>query len=139
MELKDGMFVRTKYSDYCNIVAIRKIYEIDKDNNEIWLDDDVIDDYGDLYNTVREQDIEIASENIIDVIKVGDYVNGYKIEEVNNNLNEHEGICNCLDTYLWRVNDLGIFEEIVIFENDIKSVVTKEQFESMKYEVKKDE
>ena len=79
----------------------------------------------------------IASHNLIDLIEVGDFVNGYKIEEVNNNLNEHKGICNCLDTYLWCVNELDKFEEIVIFENDIKSIVTKEQFESMAYEVEK--
>ena len=50
-------------------------------------------------------------------------------------MNEHKGICNCLDTYLWCVNELDKFEEIVIFENDIKSIVTKEQFDAIKYEV----
>lgn len=86
----------------------------------------------------RIENIDRASFNLIDLIKVGDYVNGYKVEEVNNNLNEHKGICNCLDTYLWCVNELDEFEEIVIFENDIKSVVTKEQFNSMKYVVERD-
>ena len=84
---------------------------------------------------ILRNDILKASYNIIDLIEVGDYVNGYKIEEVNNNLNEHKGICNCLDTYLWCVNELDKFEEIVIFENDIKSIVTKEQFDAIKYEV----
>ena len=84
---------------------------------------------------ILRNDILKASYNIIDLIEEGDYVNGYKIEEVNNNLNEHKGICNCLDTYLWCVNELDKFEEIVIFENDIKSIVTKEQFDAIKYEV----
>lgn len=118
MELKVGMYIRTKDGNISKIKDINNFIYTDKQR------------YGKHY-------IEKASENIIDLIKVGDYVNGYKIEEVNNNLNEHEGICNCLDTYLWRVNDLEIFEEIVIFENDIKSVVTKEQFESIKYIVEK--
>ena len=30
MELKEGMYVRTKYNDFCNMVAIRKIDEIDE-------------------------------------------------------------------------------------------------------------
>lgn len=76
-----------------------------------------------------------VSYNIIDILEVGDYVNGYKVEKVNNNLSEHKGICNSLDTYLWGINDLDEFEKIVIFENDIKSVVTKEEFESMKYRI----
>lgn len=80
-------------------------------------------------------DVIKASYNIIDILEVGDYVNGYKVEKVNNNLSEHKGICNSLDTYLWGINDLDEFEKIVIFENDIKSVVTKEEFESMKYRI----
>lgn len=80
-------------------------------------------------------DVIKASYNIIDILEAGDYVNGYKVEKVNNNLSEHKGICNSLDTYLWGINDLDEFEKIVIFENDIKSVVTKEEFESMKYRI----
>lgn len=86
-------------------------------------------------NYYDEDKVVKASYNIIDILEVGDYVNGYKVEEVNNNLNEHKGICNSLDTYLWVVNDLDEFEEIVIFEKDIKSIVTKEQFESMEYRI----
>lgn len=77
----------------------------------------------------------IASFNIIDILEVGDYVNGYKVEKVNNNLSEHKGICNSLDTYLWGINDLDEFEKIVIFENDIKSVITHEQMEQITYKV----
>lgn len=87
------------------------------------------------YIVIEEDDIVKASYNIIDILEVGDYVNGYKIEKVNNNLNEHKGICNSLDTYLWGVNDLDEFEEIVIFEIDIKSVITHEQMEQMAYKV----
>ena len=86
-------------------------------------------------NYYDEDKVVKASYNIIDILEVGDYVNGYKVEEVNNNLNEHKGICNSLDTYLWLVNDLDEFEEIVIFEKDIKSIVTKKQFESMEYRI----
>ena len=57
------------------------------------------------------------SENIIDILEVGDYVNG---ERVINIIKKHK--------YL-EVSD----EEIVIDEKDIKSIVTKEQFESIKY------
>lgn len=131
MKLEVGMYVRFK--DKRGIEYIRKIVEIPKDNRyaSLYLDKDANYSKGlSLKNVIK------ASYNIIDILEVGDYVNGYKVEEVNNNLNEHKGICNSLDTYLWVVNVLDEFEEIVIFEKDIKTILTKEQFEQMSYKVK---
>lgn len=131
MKLEVGMYVRFK--DKRGIEYIRKIVEIPKDNRyaSLYLDKDANYSKGlSLKNVIK------ASYNIIDILEVGDYVNGYKVEEVNNNLNEHKGTCNSLDTYLWIVNDLGEFEEIVIFENDIKSVITHEQIEQISYKIK---
>lgn len=62
------------------------------------------------------------SKNIIDLIEIGDYINGYRVKEI-----EEDG---------------DIMIEIP-FENnsgyrlieDIKSIVTKQQYESIKYEV----
>ena len=66
-----------------------------------------------------------SSSNIIDLIEIGDYVNGREVR---------------------KVYDLG-FGKCFCFKNDygkhydknykIKSIVTKEQFESIKYEVNK--
>lgn len=57
-----------------------------------------------------------ASHNIIDLIEVGDYVNGYEVTSKDQFL----GFGNH-DWYM--IND------------EIKSIVTKEQFESMSYKV----
>ena len=130
-DLKVGQYIRTKF-------GIKQIYEIDEHKTK-WKylyklkkqDGDECIDLG----VLSSEDIIKASFNIIDLIEVGDYVNGYKVKEVNNNLNKHKGICNCLDTYLYCVNDLDKFEEIVIFENEIKSIVTHEQMEQMAYKV----
>ena len=52
-------------------------------------------------------------------MKVGDYVNG-------------ERVINIIKKYKYlEVSD----EEIIIDEKDIKSIVTKEQFESMEYKI----
>ena len=118
MELKKEMYVRTKYNDFCNMVAIRKIDEID-DDGSFWIDDYIIDTYGDEQNKLHEEDIEIASENIVDVIKPGDYVNGVEVEEIN------DKEIMLVDTHLW------IDKEVT--NRLIESIVTKEQFESMKY------
>ena len=54
------------------------------------------------------------SENIIDILEVGDYVNGFPI------IHKENDILKC-----------GLLVQFK--ENEIKSIVTKEQFESIKY------
>ena len=69
--------------------------------------------------------IKNHSKNIIELIKVGDYVNGMLVTEVAKN---EKAINICFYNRLYENN-------LTLFEADIKSIVTKEQFESMKYEV----
>lgn len=70
------------------------------------------------------------SYNIIDLIEVGDYVNGMKVTMIAGTYHgrkdkaiycEHNGDEN------WK--------QVMIYDDEIKSIVTKEQFESMKYNV----
>ena len=135
VELKEGMYVRTKLTDFCNLIAIRRIIEIDKDANEIWLDDDVIDDYGELYNTVREEDIDKASNYIIDLIEENDLLEiRYKIKsneyqkEVLQVIKNNDGklYVNAFVTKIF-------IEDFDRYGVEILSVLTKEQFESQKY------
>jgi len=63
-----------------------------------------------------------SSPNIIDLIEVGDYVNGSRVIFVDKKDKHITVSCS--------VNENGLF-----YEDDIKSIVTREQFESMKYEV----
>ena len=112
MELKVGMYVRTKDGF------------IDK----------VINDYKGCCNSPNcnckhvscehnyydEENIIKVSDNLIDLIETGDYVNGYKVDFIQNGYvvfnNNHPNKIN-------------------IYPKDIKSIVTKEQFNSVKYEV----
>ena len=76
-----------------------------------------------------------ASHNIIDLIEEGDYVNGYKVYEVDKvchriTLNGSDNGNEFRLTYLRP--SLGK-------NMGIKSIVTKEQFDSMKYEVDSNE
>lgn len=63
-----------------------------------------------------------ASYNIIDLVQVGDYVNGYKVTRISF-YETGERILNTTDGYL------------ELMDEDIKSIVTKEQFEQMQYKV----
>ena len=107
--MKIGDYVKTKNGLIGQIIKCNSIYfilDIDKDN------------------IAHEQDeIYKSSDKIINLIEIGDYVNGREVREV---------------------YDLG-FEKCFCFKNEygrhydktykIKTIVTKEQFESMKYKV----
>ena len=78
-----------------------------------------------------------ASFNIIDLIQKGDYVNGNKVTKLGfDKLLLH---CKKIECHQ---EDLSWGYEGVTFmytNNDIKDVITKEQFEACKYLVERDE
>ena len=74
------------------------------------------------YTCVLKENIIKSSPNIIDLIEVGDYVNGLKVQEVNNEIKGFGTIVFDKDNS--------------IMEDYIYSIVTKEQFKNMEYEVK---
>lgn len=121
-EIKVGEYVRLVRSQ-----GIRKIEEIEDDIYT--LDDYIIDEYGECTNYLRksEKDMIIKhSPNIIDVIEVGDYVNDYKIFRI-----------DVIDgEKVFKINECSFTEFLRTWKNkDIKSIVTHESFNSIKYEV----
>ena len=113
MKLEEGMYIRTK--DKKSVQYIRKIVDLPED---IRYGSIVVDK--DIHNVkwVSKKNVLKVSENIIDLIEVGDYVNGYKVKITNPYM-------IVLDNYNFKA----------IENKDIKSVVTKELFDSVKYEV----
>ena len=73
-------------------------------------------------NYYDEDKIVKASYDIIDILEVGDYVNGYYVEDV-------------LKTFVNVAVGSNYFQSPTIYEKDIKSIVTKQQFENMEYKV----
>ena len=80
------------------------------------------------HNYYDEENIIKASDNLIDLIEVGDYVNDYKILEI------VKGFKVIVDKLELNTYD-GNYYLKQFTNNQIKSIVTKEQFNSMKYEV----
>ena len=70
----------------------------------------------------EKEDIVKHSKNIIDLIEVGDIVNNGYIYEIGNSE----------DGYKWIHNLNGL----LLFEDDIKTILTKEQMEANQYVVK---
>ena len=115
--LKPNMYVRYKYHNEQKIGKVDFIiYNEFADENFIGLTNN---------EGIFEGKILKASFNIINLIKVGDYVNGEKVTRAEpvdkNDTDRYLGF----DDYDYYIHD----------NEDIKDVVTKEQFESMKYEV----
>lgn len=134
MKLEVGMYIRTKYCGICDEIAIRKIIKIDKiNNNWFYIDKNVCDIYKDYTNKLNTVNVEKASFNIIDILEVGDYVNGSEILDFENRYIEED------DKFV----PIGVITENCYLENtdswiiekDIKSVITHEQMEQMAYKV----
>lgn len=110
MKLEEGMYVRYVRGAINGYVPPRIAKVTDcSDKDLIKIDNGQV---------ILRNDILKASYNIIDLIEEGDYVNGKEVTYVYPNL--------------IKVNSTDIWE---IHSRDIKSIVTKVQFESIKYEV----
>ena len=114
-EIKEGMFIRTddgkinKFKRY--ITDKKRVCETD------------------MYARLAVDNIVKASFDIIDLIEVGDYVNGKKIVNVGCLTNGPRENTKVIDYYITP-------SAVSYLENEyIKSIVTKEQFESMSYRI----
>ena len=108
MKLEVGQFVRTENGLIGKIIGFK----------------------GDMIETDNKRLITYKSshseckikEKLIDLIEVGDYVNGREVVDIFYDVNDN-------------VMDVCVLGSIVYDNNEIKSIVTKEQFEQMEYKV----
>lgn len=128
MKLEVGMYVRSKINGMIGkITDIEEIKVFDRYLTVIREETRyILDDNHNRGFCETENDSVKASHNIIDLIEVGDYVNGQLVYEY------LEGSKIYLDG--------GDYGEILILEDGtpfspIESIVTKEQFESMSYKI----
>lgn len=127
MKLEVGMYVRT------NKVGIKKIYKIDNNKTKYKYlyklknqDGDGCIDLG----VLCEDDIIKFGYSIIDILEKGDYVNGSKVVNINYDLNYDEDIVESITIF-----DYSIEGNDILYNEDIKSIVTKEQFKNMEYRI----
>ena len=112
------MYARYKYH---NKQKIGKIYSINFSQNRFIEDDLVMLTNEDV---VKTSEILKASNSLMDLIEIGDYVNGYLVDDI-----EHYDSKTYLNLHF---NEL---EWRPIYIEDIKNIVTKQQFNAEKYEV----
>lgn len=116
-----GMYIRTPKGRLGRIVGVRETRNKKPKYLIEWSN-------GQIYYMVQVDDFK-ASHKIIDLIQVGDYVNGYKITSIQE-INEY------YPKRLLYSTDESCDEFILLFNNgEIKSIVTKQQFENIAYKV----
>ena len=104
--MKVGDYVRTKKGEIGRIINY-----IDEPTDYYFncYETDLKKTFGSKYITEYDNEIK-SSPKLIDLIEVGDYVNGVLVTT-------------------------RMIDNLEMYFNDIKSIVTKEQFESMEYKV----
>ena len=121
--MTEGMYIRTTYNDFCNRVSIRKIIEVDNDDNKFWIDEYIMDTYGDEQNKLSKEDVAKASKILGEVLEPGDFLDFHKIERI-------EGTTIYL-TDGWFID----FEDI---EDMVETICTKEDFGLVTYGISKE-
>ena len=116
MKLEVGMYVRTDKGRIGKVITEEYEYR-DSYNQKIEFKDEIEDTFD-----MDWEDILKASHNIIDLIEVGDYVNGREVVEIFYNANDE-------------VIGIDTRGSVDYVESQIKSILTKEQFEDMSYKV----
>ena len=126
MEVND--YVR--YKTLSNQIKINKIKNIvEPDDSELSMTNIILYDL-DNKDVTADKYIIKSSPNIIDLIEVGDYVNNEKIVDIGCLTNGPEEGTKVIDYYI-APNTVYYFKN-----EEIKTIVTREMFESMEYKVK---
>lgn len=130
MELREGMYIRSK--DKRGNQFVRRIVELPN----VHVYGSIVVDK-DIHNVkwVSKKNVLKASNSIIDLIEVGDYVNGERVIALRKDIPERYIHMSSKDNFIFVEYDLANNWYYGIDTDKIKTVVTKEQFENMAYEV----
>lgn len=105
-----GDYVRTKYG----------ISKIISNPNENAFNIDIYKKDRITLRCIKQKDVIKSSPNIIDLIEAGDYVNGYIVKDILDNGPNGLVVQTAID---------------FLYEREIKSIVTKQQFSQMEYKI----
>ncbi|MGN1355201.1 MAG: hypothetical protein ACI4WP_00840 [Bacilli bacterium] len=117
-KLETNMYVRTKWGYICKIININDFRE---PNMKYGVEASYLKDI----MFIGDDDVIKASYNIIDILEEGDYVNGYLVTDV------YKPDGN--EVFRIEIERDTLKGHIIDKSSQIKSIVTKEQFESIKY------
>ena len=124
MKLEVGMYVRLQ-NDAENIVIINRIANVFE--TTILTEND-----GSIYQgEYTKENVIKADYKIIKILEIGDYVNGYKVTRIEGTYHGRKDRAIYCD---YQQNE-KTKKWIMIYDDEIKSIVTHEQMEQMAYKV----
>lgn len=118
--MKVGEYVRTKNGEIGKLVNVEIYYVLGQDDKDKF---SCVLFNNSYVPCIVSNDFIIKKGQLIYLIEVGDYVNGLKVDEI-----DEKGIYNYNSYDGWRIN-------IASCNEDIKSIVTHEQFSQMEYRI----
>ena len=127
-KLEPNMYVRIKWGNGLQTISQCKNI-VDMGDTQYAKEDFYIhtDHSGEvIYKTM----IVKSSFNIIDLVECGDYVNGSLVVNINYDINLDEDKAESISIFDYSIEGFD-----VLYEKDIKSIITKEQMEQMAYKV----
>ena len=132
-EIQIGEYVRTKYYGIKRIDTIFENRPVNRYGYEIGSDWD-----GKEYSIIKTTEIVKHSKNIIDLIEEGDYVNGYKVLQIEDSIYKNS------KRILIYKNEKEKYERWIYIQeydgnihtqDDIETIWTKEQLKTIEYNV----
>ena len=123
MEIEVGDYVRINNDFRIIALGIGKIIKINQDTIYVKMNFE-------LPFAFKLENIAKHSKNLIDLVEDGDYVNGYKIIAINYKENY---------ITIQNINEFGENGIKVLQEDEIKTILTKEQMEANCYTVERKE
>lgn len=121
LKIKVNDYIRTKKGSIAKICAYQDLKTYDENNIGV-----TFHSFDTDKGTIADIEVLKHSSNIIDLIEVGDYVNGYRIYGINN---IKDSTNKAFTVFLKNNNKVLRFWN----KDDIKSIVTKEMFKSVEY------
>lgn len=131
-KVEEGEYVRISYM-YRNakIARIEKVLEKDPcyKNMQMYRIDDTVKHDGSsiLTNEIYQEDIIKHSKDLVLILEVGDYINGFRVDKIVKNLDDSRNSFVICNEY--------IGEKQRFKQQGIRNIITKEQFEEMGYNI----
>lgn len=120
-EIKEGDYIRTIKGNICKVLRVREKHRFMTSSGHPSVTPERYFVDNNKQYSISKPYVKNHSKNIIDLIEEGDYVNGYKVDDIEKGK-------------LIIGNTTEVVEQIVENE-DIETIVTKEQFENIEYKV----
>ena len=130
MKIEAGMYVRTKNGLIAKCISVNNyIKKYVFDDNVSWEYEYYEEVYFDSWEEFVSENLKKYSFELIDLIEAGDYVNGRKVDDIS--LIE--------DVYFVKIKVSNTNNYDYLPEHLIEDIVTKEQFNLVKYHKKRAE